>query len=300
MTKSILSLSILSLLMSCTADKTEETPTDTSVADTGDSVDTDETDDTEDTEETDTEDTDDTEDADDTNDSGNSSEDGLGEMPRIGAFLTDLDPGLGGTVYFDTTQAGSVLTFVDVPLYDESTMVNTFQVELNATTHEIVISYLVSSLEGSTTGSASGGLAIGVADGNGLYDSVDLSDFGMEALGNPVEGFGESHPFDLTNKQITFTPSSDSTSYSASVTTITELPNEYSNIISVVDDSFTSQEMAAPFQFYGVPFTFLYINNDGNITFKEGDPTCVCWVCPPGDGECASQYLAGAEIEDRN
>ena len=294
MNNSIVTLSILSLLMSCTADKTEETPTDTSVADTGDSVDTDETDETDDTE-----DTDDTDDTEDTNDSGNNTAENLGEMPRIGAFLTDLDPGMGGTVYFDSTETGSVLTFVDVPLYDESTMVNTFQVELNATTHEIVISYLVSSLEGDTTGSASGGLAIGVADGNGLYDAVDLSDFGMTPFVNPVEGFGESHPFDLTNQQVTFTPNSDSTSYSASVTTISELPNEYSNIISVVDDSFTPQELTTPFEFYGVPFTSLYINNDGNITFKEGDPTCVCWVCPSGDGECAAQYLAGGEIEER-
>ena len=260
--------------------------------DTGETNESDEVEDTSDTE--DTEDTSDTEDTEDTDDIVID----LGAMPRIGAFLTDLDPESGGTVYFDNTSTSSVLTFVEVPLFDAPNMLNTFQIELRYATNEIAFSYLESSLAPSTE-MADGGLAIGVSDGNGQVDTVDLSQLNGTSYANPIEGFVDGQPFDLEYKQVLFTPSSDASGYSASVTEISELPNIYSNTISVMDDNYLSQELPSAFTFYGSQFSTIFINNDGNITFNQGDTVCVCWVCPTGDGECASRYLAGEEMTER-
>ena len=50
--------------------------------------------------------------------------------PRIGALLTDLDPGSGGSVYFDDTDTDATITFVDVPKFDNLDLTHTFQIQL--------------------------------------------------------------------------------------------------------------------------------------------------------------------------
>ena len=76
--------------------------------------------------------------------------------PRIGAYLTDLDPGAGGAVYFDDTATEATVTFVDVPLFDDSDAVQTFQIQLIYGTNEIILSYKNLSLTGSNTANAGG------------------------------------------------------------------------------------------------------------------------------------------------
>ena len=84
--------------------------------------------------------------------------------PRIGMYLTDLDPS-GGVIYFDETDAEATITFVDVPLLGGGDGLNTFQVQLFYSSGEIIISYKDLSLTGSNTEQAPGGLAIGIANG---------------------------------------------------------------------------------------------------------------------------------------
>lgn len=60
--------------------------------------------------------------------------------PRIGAYLTDLDP-TSGTIYFDETDTTATITFIDVPLYDNPDALNTFQIQLFYGVNKIVITY---------------------------------------------------------------------------------------------------------------------------------------------------------------
>ena len=212
--------------------------------------------------------------------------------PRIGMYLTDLDPS-GGGIYFDETDAEATITFVDVPLLGGGDGLNTFQVQLFYSSGEIIISYKDLSLTGSNTEQAPGGLAIGIANGEGDYDEVDLSESAGESYSFPVEGYSDSNELDLAYKQITFTPNSDFSEYSVSATTITGLPASYSNEITVEDDDYTEQSLSSYFEFYGNSYNQIYINNDGNIGFEDGDDTCVCSACDDGDGDCAAAYLSG-------
>ena len=212
--------------------------------------------------------------------------------PRIGMYLTDLDPG-GGGIYFDETDTEATITFVDVPLLGGGDGLNTFQVQLFYSSGQIIISYKDLSLNGSNTDQAPGGLAIGIANGEGHYDEVDLSESAGESYSFPVEGYSDSNELDLAYKQITFTPNSDFSEYSVSATTITDLPASYSNEITVEDDDYTEQSLSSYFEFYGNSYNQIYINNDGNIGFEDGDDTCVCSACDDGDGDCAAAYLSG-------
>ena len=218
--------------------------------------------------------------------------------PRIGAYLTDLDPSVGGHVYFDDTDTEATITFLDVPLIDNSSALNTFQIQLVYATDEVVVTYKDLFLSGENTFEAAGGLAIGIADGGGEYVDVDLSETSGEYYSVPVEGYSSSSELDMEYKKITFKPNDDFSSYSVSAETVTDLGVPYSNEITVEDDNYSSQSLSSEFKFYGTSWDQIYINNDGNIGFEEGDETCVCWVCDDGDGECAARYLAGGNDEN--
>ena len=223
--------------------------------------------------------------------------------PRIGMYLTDLDPS-GGGIYFDETDTEATITFVDVPHLGVGDGLNTFQVQLFYSSGEIIISYKDLSLNGSNTEHAPGGLAIGIANGEGYYDEVDLSESAGESYSCPVEGYSDSNELDLAYKQIIFTPNSDFSEYSVSATTITDLPSLYdqssSSEISVDDDDYTEQSLSSYFEFYGNSYNQIYINNDGNIGFEDGDDTCVCSACDDGDGDCAAAYLSGESDIDHD
>ena len=143
-------------------------------------------------------------------------------------------------------------------------------------------------------------MAIGIANGEGYYDDIDLSESAGESYSSPVEGYSDSNELDLAYNKITFTPNSDFSEYSVTATTITDLPASYSNEITVEDDDYSEQSLSSYFEFYGNSYNQIYINNDGNIGFEDGDDTCVCWVCDDGDGYCAAEYLSGGEGEGDN
>jgi hypothetical protein len=212
--------------------------------------------------------------------------------PRIGAYLTDLDPA-SGSIYFDETDTTATITFIDVPLYDNSDALNTFQIQLFYGTNKIVITYQDLFLTGANVADAAGGLAIGIGDGNGEFTNVDLSESSGESFLVPIEGFSEINELDMAYKKITFIPNDDFSEYSVSADTVSNLEGEYSNEIEVEDDDYSFQELSSEFVFYGEGWNQIYVNNDGNIGFENGDETCVCWDCEDGDGQCAAKYLAG-------
>ncbi len=79
----------------------------------------------------------------------------------------------------------------------------------------------------------------------------------------------QPNPFDLANSGVRFEPSG--TSY-----TISSVDAEFRRTLGrglslQDDDSTASQTLAFPFQFYGRPFTSVFINSDGNLTFEEPD-----------------------------
>ena len=214
--------------------------------------------------------------------------------PRIGAYLTDLDPSSGGEVYFDNTDNEAVITFIEVPLFDNNDKTQTFQIQLIYETGEIILSFLDLSLSGEHTETAPGGLAIGVANGSGEYTGIDLSASPEIVSMNPIEGFSNDSQLDLENMKVTFTPgNANMFGYSVSTESITELPGTYSNEIPLQDDGFQVSFLSSDFTFYGETYSMIYINNDGNIGFEAGDEHCVCWFCDDGDGDCAAEYLAG-------
>tara|TARA_B110001452_G_scaffold201731_2_gene171819 strand:- start:6305 stop:8515 length:2211 start_codon:yes stop_codon:yes gene_type:complete len=212
--------------------------------------------------------------------------------PRIGAYLTDLDP-TSGSIYFDETDTTANITFIDVPLYDNSDALNTFQIQLFYGTNKIVITYQDLFLTGANVADAAGGLAIGIGDGNGEFTNVDLSESSGESFLVPIEGFSEINELDMAYKKITFIPNDDFSEYSVSADTVSNLEGEYSNEIEVEDDDYSYQALSSEFVFYGEGWNQIYVNNDGNIGFENGDETCVCWDCEDGDGQCAAKYLAG-------
>ena len=213
--------------------------------------------------------------------------------PRIGALLTDLDPGSGGSVYFDDTDTDATITFVDVPKFDNLDLTHTFQIQLIYESNKVVLSYKDLSLSGSNTGDAYGGLAIGIADGSGEYDEVDFSTVSEESYTYPVEAYSIENQLDLAYTKVTFSPNGDFSEYTVSQESITDLPGLYGNVISVEDDDYDFQVLSNEFLFYGEVYSQIYINNDGNIGFESGDEYCVCWFCDDGDGDCAAGFLAG-------
>tara|TARA_Y100000817_G_scaffold60068_1_gene44873 strand:- start:5546 stop:8008 length:2463 start_codon:yes stop_codon:yes gene_type:complete len=221
--------------------------------------------------------------------------------PRIAAYLTDLDPGTGN-IYFDDSGDVATITFIDVSSFGGSTnQTNTFQIQLIYSTSEVIISYQDLSLAGSNASEAPGGLAVGLGNGEGLFDEVDMTQIGSEVFYNcPVEAFGNSNDLDLEYTKLTFTPSADFSTYSVISEIITELPGTYSNLISIDDDNYQLVSLLTDFQFYDNTYSEIFINNDGNIGFDEGDTTCVCWPCEDGEGQCAAQYLVGGRAGDND
>jgi hypothetical protein len=84
-------------------------------------------------------------------------------------------------------------------------------------------------------------------------------------------------PFDLMNKSVLFSPSSDGTSYTAQIRQISQLPTNPSGGVNLAlgDDSYSFVKLSSPetVSIYGDSFTGFYVGSNGYITFTEGDQT---------------------------
>ncbi len=87
---------------------------------------------------------------------------------------------------------------------------------------------------------------------------------------------GGEDSFDLEYQSITFTPSTDGTSYSAYLQEINELPvNPLGGInLGLGDDNFQAVQLDQAYvTIYGTSFSIFYVGSNGYITFTEPDPT---------------------------
>jgi hypothetical protein len=82
-------------------------------------------------------------------------------------------------------------------------------------------------------------------------------------------------PFDLMNKSVLFSPTSDGMSYTAQIRQISQLPTNPSGGVNLAlgDDDFSFVKLSSPatVSIYGDSFTGFYVGSNGYITFTEGN-----------------------------
>jgi PA14 domain/Concanavalin A-like lectin/glucanases superfamily/Bacterial Ig domain/PKD domain/Fibronectin type III domain len=91
-----------------------------------------------------------------------------------------------------------------------------------------------------------------------------------------TEDFPLASPFDLNGKSITFTPVAGN--YTAATTNISAFPSGSSgftpytagNIVGLLSSGYWSQTLAAPFSFFGVSQSTVYVGTNGFLTFGSG------------------------------
>jgi hypothetical protein len=88
-----------------------------------------------------------------------------------------------------------------------------------------------------------------------------------------TELFTPASPPDLANRSIKFTPNQSLSKYDACIDTIAALPTDPTGgtPLNLEDDAFATIDLTTPFSFYGVPYTTMYVGNNGYITFGGGD-----------------------------
>ena len=77
-----------------------------------------------------------------------------------------------------------------------------------------------------------------------------------------------TNQFDLANSGLRFEPAAGGYNIS---TTGAGFRSALGRGVTLEDDDSVEETIAFPFQFYGRPFTSLFINSDGNLTFEEAD-----------------------------
>jgi hypothetical protein len=129
--------------------------------------------------------------------------------PRIAPAWYDVDPDLGGNVYFNQTSDEAIITFDAVPSDSSGDATATFQMQLFST-GEIIFSYML--LDSSSLGSDPAAL-IGVTPGQG--DSAVAVDLQNALAGQPMtvpsQGLYDylQPPLDIVDQSIIFIPQAD-------------------------------------------------------------------------------------------
>ena len=195
------------------------------------------------------------------------------DLPRISALFDDLDPtSSGGQVGWKQLSDRIAVTWFNVHEYGSSGA-NTFQVELFFD-GRIRISWLEMTAEDGI---------VGLSDGFGTpidFEEVDFTNLESvppepEKPDYNTEIFSSGDDtFDLSNKSITFTPNSDSSAYTGSIKTISQLPTNVSSgtNIPLVDDSYVLARLTGrSVLIFGQSFSQFYVGSNGYITFTEGD-----------------------------
>ncbi|MGD8786101.1 MAG: hypothetical protein PVJ60_01650, partial [Phycisphaerales bacterium] len=194
-------------------------------------------------------------------------------MARISALFNDLNPSAGGQVSWKQLTDRAVVTWENVSEYGGNNS-NTFQIEMYFD-GRIQISWLevesVSSL-------------VGLSDGLGVpgdFTETDLSEINTQSMPTTTyvhiaeQFISEDDAFDLSNKSILFTPTSDGTSYSAYINDITQLPTNPAGSSGFVlgDDDYQHVILNnnATVSIYGNNFGDFYVGSNGYITFSEGE-----------------------------
>jgi hypothetical protein len=100
-------------------------------------------------------------------------------------------------------------------------------------------------------------------------DTSDAGEYFTEKFTSGLDAF------DLTNKSVTFTPTTDGSYYSFVVQEITQLPTNPAGgkNLELSDDSYVSVSLSGPkkVQIFGYSYTRFYVGSNGYITFTRGD-----------------------------
>ena len=98
--------------------------------------------------------------------------------------------------------------------------------------------------------------------------AADRDDNNIAILEDNGDLIARPNPFDLANTALRFEPAG--AGYAVS-TTGGDFRTPLGRTVTLGDDDSVAQTIPFPFQFYGRPFTSLFVNSDGNLTFDEGD-----------------------------
>jgi hypothetical protein len=196
------------------------------------------------------------------------------ELMRISGLFTDLNPSSVGQVSVKQLADRVAVTYDHIIEYNTGNL-NTFQIEM----------FFNGRLRISWLDCATQYCIVGLSAGTGLpsdFEETDFSDLSSIPPPPPppvtdyfTEQFSPSTgPFDLSNKSIIFTPTTDDTSYTATLHDITQLPMNPSGgtDLGLTDDSYVFVRLdQAMVTFYGSSFPGFYVGSNGYITFTEGD-----------------------------
>jgi hypothetical protein len=131
----------------------------------------------------------------------------LAGPPRIAGLWDDLNPGAGGTVFFQQTSNTFTVTYQNVPEFS-ATGANTFSIKLHKSSYHVDIAYGALT---ATDGLA--GVSCGIAITSGFERPVNLtSNNGRRNLKeNPAafELFGPGNPVDLAGRTVKFNAKAD-------------------------------------------------------------------------------------------
>ncbi len=110
--------------------------------------------------------------------------------------------------------------------------------------------------------------------------TITVTDGGASGVTTVTEGFTEqftsgSDAFDLSNKAIMFTPTTDGSFYNATLSNITQLPTDPAGgtNLALDDDSYTLVNLnnQTRVSIFGYSYTRFYVGSDGYISFISGD-----------------------------
>lgn len=131
--------------------------------------------------------------------------------PRVAAGWYDLDPDIGGNIYFNQTSNEAIITWVGVPSDSSTSDAASFQMQLFST-GEIIFSYEL--LDSASLG-ADPAVVIGLTQGGGnTAASTNLTSvLASQATGTEAANFYEyvTPSFNVVDESITFTPQYDGT-----------------------------------------------------------------------------------------
>lgn len=196
------------------------------------------------------------------------------DLLRVSALFRDLNPSAGGQVSWTYTSEGLAVTWLKVPEYNGSNP-NTFQIELFFD-GRIRLSWLATAAESGV---------VGLSKGKGIppdFQETDLSELPTKPPPPPpvtdylTEEFSAgADSFDLEYASITFTPTSDRTSYTGSLENITQLPtNPFGGKnLGLRDDNFVQVLLSnqARVRVFDESFSTFFVGANGYITFTLGD-----------------------------
>ena len=191
-------------------------------------------------------------------------------LPRVSGLFRDLNPSAAGEVIWTHTSDSVAITWWQVPEFGRDNS-NTFQIELSFD-GRIRLSWLEIESQGGI---------VGLSEGKGLppdFVETDLSELVKkppQVKDHLTEEFLSDGGFDLEYASVTFTPTSDRTSYTGSLEDITQLPTNPAGgkDLKLGDDRPVQVLLRnqARVRIFDQSFSTFWVGPNGYVTFTRGD-----------------------------